>query len=263
MSVEILFALCKKRHISVHRVEVDLKYGNGYFRSLKKKEIPSNRLKEVADYFCVPVDFMLGATPESYLLWTEYQISETEEALSKESDEEKRGELEAKLEALKESLEDQRMFSLKSQQKAPPAGDGEGRYGLTPAEWKQIGHQFNTKVYSIGKVPGFLACESTGLTDGEVDEFLAGKRYVTKAQIHAMADRLGMKLEDVIMGYAVAFDGEEDEVIAAREWLRRAADQLSPELVIQAVRYLDIPEEAQQSAAHVLELANQVRQNAK
>lgn len=146
---------------------------------------------------------------------------------------------------------------------APPANDGEGRYGLTPAEWKQIGHQFNTKVYSIGKVPGFLACESTGLTDGEVDEFLAGKRYVTKAQIHAMADRLGMKLEDVIMGYAVAFDGEEDEVIAAREWLRRAADQLSPELVIQAVRYLDIPEEAQQSAAHVLELANQVRQNAK
>lgn len=152
---------------------------------------------------------------------------------------------------------------LDGTEKAPPAGEGEGRYGLTPTDWKQIGHQFNTKVYSIGKFPGYLACETTGLTDDEVDEFLAGKRYVTKAQIHAMADRLGMKLEDVIMGYAGAFDGEEDEVIAAREWLRRAADQLSPELVIQAARYLDIPEEAQQSAAHDLELVNQVRRNGK
>lgn len=123
MSVEIMLALCRQRHISVHRVEKELKYGNGYFRSLKKKEIPSNRLKEVADYFGVSVDFMLGATPESYLLWTEYQLAEAEKAYSKATDLEKQEELAAKIEGFKESLEDQRMFPI-TKKAVPDGRDG-------------------------------------------------------------------------------------------------------------------------------------------
>ena len=77
-SVDVLLALCKQRKIAVSRVERDLKYGNGYFKSLKKKEIPGNRLSEVADYFGVTVDYLLGATPESYLLGNEHQLNEAE-----------------------------------------------------------------------------------------------------------------------------------------------------------------------------------------
>ena len=190
---DILKALCKQRGVSVSAVTMACGLSNSTSTKWRKGATPeSDTLAKLASYFGVSFDFLLGATPEAYLLWTEYQIAETKKALSKESDEEKRGELEAKLEALKESLEDQKMFSFpeNAQQKAPPAGDGEGRY-------------------------------------------------------------------------AKAFDGEENEVIAAREWLRRAADQFSPELVIQVARYLDIPEEAQQSAAHDLELVNQVRRNGK
>ena len=143
--------------------------------------------------------------------------------------------------------------------KNPATEDGSGRYGLTRAEWEQIGRIFYNKVYAIGKAPGWLASEQTGLSVGDVDDFLAGKRYVTKAQIHAMADRLGMSLWDVIGSYAQAFDGEEDEVIADRERLLQVAERLSPELLREAVRFLDIPAEDQESAAHDLALVNQVR----
>lgn len=143
--------------------------------------------------------------------------------------------------------------------KTPATENGDGRYGLTRAEWEQIGRIFYNKVYAIGKAPGWLASEQTGLSVGDVDDFLAGKRYVTKAQIHAMADRLGMSLWDVIGSYAQAFDGEEDEVIADRERLLQVAEKLSPELLREAVRFLDIPAEDQESAAHDLALVNQVR----
>lgn len=143
--------------------------------------------------------------------------------------------------------------------KTPATENGDGRYGLTRAEWEQIGRIFYNKVYAIGKAPGWLASEQTGLSVGDVEDFLAGKRYVTKAQIHAMADRLGMSLWDVIGSYAQAFDGEEDEVIADRERLLQVAERLSPELLREAVRFLDIPAEDQESAAHDLALVNQVR----
>lgn len=143
--------------------------------------------------------------------------------------------------------------------KTPATENGDGRYGLTRAEWEQIGRIFYNKVYAIGKAPGWLVSEQTGLSVGDVEDFLAGKRYVTKAQIHAMADRLGMSLWDVIGSYAQAFDGEEDEVIADRERLLQVAERLSPELLREAVRFLDIPAEDQESAAHDLALVNQVR----
>lgn len=111
-SVDVLLALCKKRKIAVSRVERDLKYGNGYFKSLKKKEIPGNRLSEVADYFGVTLDFLLGATPESFLLGTEYQLLEAEKAYKKEKDPDKREALGGLIDLLRDSLCDLRLAAV-------------------------------------------------------------------------------------------------------------------------------------------------------
>lgn len=122
--------------------------------------------------------------------------------------------------------------------KTPATENGDGRYGLSHAIWKQIGHEFYNKVYAIGKAPGWLASEQTGLSVGDVDDFLAGKRYVTKTQIHAMADRLGMSLWDVIGSYAQAFDGEEDVDVANRQEAIKIIGSYDSESLAQALSYL-------------------------
>lgn len=122
--------------------------------------------------------------------------------------------------------------------KTPATENGDGRYGLTRAEWEQIGRIFYNKVYAIGKAPGWLASEQTGLSVADVDDFLAGKRYVTKAQIHAMADRMGMSLWDVIGSYAQAFDGEEDVDVANRQEAIKIIGSYDSESLAQALSYL-------------------------
>lgn len=124
-SVDVLLALCKHRKIAVSRVERDLKYGNGYFKSLKKKEIPGNRLSEVADYFGVTVDYLLGATPESYLLGTEYQLKEAEKAYDKETDPDKRDELGGLIDVLRDSLYDLRL-AAEADKKIPATENSDG-----------------------------------------------------------------------------------------------------------------------------------------
>ena len=162
-------------------------------------------------YFGVSFDFLLGATPEAYLLWTEYQISETEKALSKETDEEKRGELEAKLEALKESLEDQQMFSSNPTKKAPPAGEGEGRYGLQKRDWWGIGQWFKHELDVIARPPEYLANKS-GIPLDRVEAFLVGNAELSKAELESFAKVIGKPLGEIIHGYAAAFEKEDDPV---------------------------------------------------
>lgn len=123
-SVDVLLALCKQRKIAVSKVERDLKYGNGYFRSLKKKEIPGNRLSEVADYFGVTMDYLLGATPESYLLGTEYQLKEAEKAYEKETDPDKRDEIGGLIDLLRDSIADQRLLALAVKEPVTEKGNG-------------------------------------------------------------------------------------------------------------------------------------------
>jgi transcriptional regulator with XRE-family HTH domain len=103
----------------------------------------------------------------------------------------------------------------------PPATEGDGQYGLSKAQWKQIGHCFGSKLAEIKKAPAYLATDKTGLSEDEVDAFIRGERYVTKAQIHAMADRMGMELDDIIKGYSRYFEGEEDADIALEAQLLR------------------------------------------
>lgn len=134
MEVEILFALCKQRKISIHKVEKDLGYGNGYFRSLKKKEMPAQRAREVSNYFGVSVEYLMGATPESYLLWTEYKLEEAEKAYEAETDADKRDEIGGEIDALRDSLEDQRLTIALT----PNKPDGSGANGSELDELMEI-----------------------------------------------------------------------------------------------------------------------------
>lgn len=115
-------------------------------------------------------------------------------------------------------------INLMGSQTKPPATEGDGRYGLSPAEWKQIGHCFGSKLAEITKAPAYLATDKTGLSEDDVEAFIRGERYVTKAQIHAMAECMGMELDYIIKGYAQFFEGEEDEKIAKREEINRLLD---------------------------------------
>lgn len=117
--IEVVLALCWKRKIAVSRVEKDLQFGNGYFRSLKRKTIPSDRLEKLADYFGVSIDFLLGSGAEPFLLVTEYRLAEAEKAYKKETDPKKRNDLALEIDLLNESLEDQRMTAQFTTKKAP------------------------------------------------------------------------------------------------------------------------------------------------
>lgn len=122
--------------------------------------------------------------------------------------------------------------------KIPAAKTGDGRYGLSVAQWKQIGSLFRTKLLSMPKAPAWLATAQTGLSEADVEAFLAGERYVTKAQIHAMSDLMDLTLWDVIGAYAQAFDGEEDVDIANRQEAIEIIGSYDSESLAQALSYL-------------------------
>lgn len=67
-TVEIVRAICKEKKIPISRIEQDLGYGNGYFNPKKAKNIPSDRLTEIARYLDMPVESFLDGgieeTPE-------------------------------------------------------------------------------------------------------------------------------------------------------------------------------------------------------
>lgn len=50
--------LCKERHIPVSKVERDLGYSNGYLSTLKK-DLPGDRLLDLAEYFHVSPRFLV------------------------------------------------------------------------------------------------------------------------------------------------------------------------------------------------------------
>lgn len=54
--------LCQKRGISLQKVAEDLSYSINYFYTLKEKTPKSDRLQEIADYFNVSTDYLLGRT---------------------------------------------------------------------------------------------------------------------------------------------------------------------------------------------------------
>ncbi len=63
-TVERVLTICKGRKCPISRLERDLGFGNGYMKSLTKGELPTDRAKEIARYFEMPVDYLLGGLDE-------------------------------------------------------------------------------------------------------------------------------------------------------------------------------------------------------
>ena len=58
-TVERIKSICKERKIPISRLESDLKFGNAYISGLKKGTVPDDRLKLIADYLNVSMNFLI------------------------------------------------------------------------------------------------------------------------------------------------------------------------------------------------------------
>ena len=64
-NVDIIKDLCKKRGISVSKLEKDLGIGNGAITKSSSNYMRSDRLKAIADYFNVPMEYLMtGQDPD-------------------------------------------------------------------------------------------------------------------------------------------------------------------------------------------------------
>lgn len=61
-TLEKIKELAKSRGISLAKLEKSLGYSTNYFYTLKTKTPSSDRLQEIADYFQVSTDYLLGRT---------------------------------------------------------------------------------------------------------------------------------------------------------------------------------------------------------
>ena len=61
-TLEKIKELAQKRGISLQKVAEDLRYSINYLYTLKEKTPKSDRLQEIADYFNVSTDYLLGRT---------------------------------------------------------------------------------------------------------------------------------------------------------------------------------------------------------
>lgn len=62
-AVERVKNLCKERGIAISRLEKECGFSNGYIRGLREGKFPSDRMKTIADYLNVSVDYLLGEEP--------------------------------------------------------------------------------------------------------------------------------------------------------------------------------------------------------
>lgn len=125
--LHIFGALCEKNGESKSAAAKACGLSNSTVTKWKKTQaVPeSSTLMKIADHFGVTVDYLLGATPESYLLGTEYQLKEAEKAYDKETDPDKRDELGGLIDVLRDSVADQRLMLAAT--KMPVTDNGNGQ----------------------------------------------------------------------------------------------------------------------------------------
>lgn len=58
-SVDRVKAICKERKIPISKLEKELGFANGYIGQLRKGVLPDNRLRKIADFFGVTVDYLM------------------------------------------------------------------------------------------------------------------------------------------------------------------------------------------------------------
>lgn len=62
LTFERIKELAKNRGLSLNQVEEKLGYSKNTLYSLKRQKVSSDRLQEIADYFGVSTDYLLGRT---------------------------------------------------------------------------------------------------------------------------------------------------------------------------------------------------------
>lgn len=63
-SVDRVKAICKERKIPISKLEKELGFANGYIGQLRKGVLPDNRLRKIADYLGVTIDYLMtGEAP--------------------------------------------------------------------------------------------------------------------------------------------------------------------------------------------------------
>ena len=62
-TVDRVKKLCKDNGIAISKLEKELGFGNGYIGQLRKGTFPDDRLRKIADYFNVSIDYLLGIPP--------------------------------------------------------------------------------------------------------------------------------------------------------------------------------------------------------
>lgn len=68
-SVEKVKALCKRHGITMHKLEMELGFANGYIGGLRKGTIPSDRMAKIANYFGIPIEELLNDDSEEYITY--------------------------------------------------------------------------------------------------------------------------------------------------------------------------------------------------
>lgn len=85
-TLEKIKELAKNRGISLAKLEESLGYSTNYFYTLKTKTPNSDRLQEIADYFNVSTDYLLGRTDNPKIASNDSTQSEVDlKELAKES----------------------------------------------------------------------------------------------------------------------------------------------------------------------------------
>lgn len=84
-TLEKIKELALKRGISLQKVAEDLGYSINYLYTLKEKTPKSDRLQEIADYFNVSTDYLLGRTDNPKVASNSAQSEVDLKELAKES----------------------------------------------------------------------------------------------------------------------------------------------------------------------------------
>lgn len=93
--------LCKINGVSMNKVESDLNFGKGYISKLGKSTPNASKIRQIADYFDVTVDYLMSGKESS---------SKTEVKLTRRDEKDIARRLESTLEEL-ENNQDGLMFS--------------------------------------------------------------------------------------------------------------------------------------------------------
>lgn len=77
-AVERVKTMCKERKIPISKLESDCGFANGYIGQLRKGVFPDDRLKKIADYFNVSVDYLMTGEEPQFTV----EIAKTDVALT-------------------------------------------------------------------------------------------------------------------------------------------------------------------------------------